>query len=306
MKVYVVIVTYNAEKWIRNCINSIDENTVKSSVVIVDNNSSDNTVDIISKEYSSCTLIKNNVNKGFGYANNMGIRFSLENGADYVTLLNQDAKLNPLALSQFIFYSNKYPNYGILAPMIYSYNGLELDEYLLNWTFRYNLCLASDVFFDRVKEVYHVSLVPAAVWFMKKEAIDDAGLFDPLFFMYAEDDDLWGRFVSKGWKVGFFPKVIAYHHTNRGGGYSLQKRKWQTYGLMVLGLKHGSKSFFKSFSKFIFNYIARTISAIAFLNRSELYILTVSFFSVLFKINKVYRSRNICLKTKGAFISDNN
>lgn len=302
MKVYVVIVTYNAEKWIRNCINSIDENTVKSSVVIVDNNSSDNTVDIISTEYSSCTLIKNNANKGFGYANNMGIRFSLENGADYVTLLNQDAKLNTFALAQFISYSNKYPNYGILAPMIYSYNGLELDEYLLNWTFRYNLSLASDVFFDRVKEVYQVSLVPAAIWFMKKEAIKDAGLFDPLFFMYAEDDDLWGRFVSKGWQVGFFPKVIAYHHTTSEGGYSLQKRKWQTYGLMVLGLKHGSKSFFTCFSKFILNYIARTISAIAFLNRSELYILNFSFFSVLFKITKVYQSRNICLKTKGAFI----
>jgi GT2 family glycosyltransferase len=306
MKVYIVIVTYNAENWIRNCIKSIHESTVKSSVVIVDNNSSDNTLAIISNEYPNCTLIKNNANKGFGYANNIGIRYSLEKGADYVTLLNQDAKLNAYSLGQFISYSNKYPDYGILAPMIYSYNGLELDEYLLNWTFRYNLPLASDVFFDRVNEVYHVSLVPAAVWFMRREAITDVGLFDPLFFMYAEDDDLWGRFVSKGWKVGFFPKVIAYHHTSKDGGYSLQKRKWQTYGLMVLGLKHGSKSFFQCFSKFILNYVARTISSIAFLNRSEFYILNVSFFSVLFKINKVYRNRNICLKTKGAFIAHYN
>jgi GT2 family glycosyltransferase len=302
---WVVIVTYNAEKWIRNCINSIDESTVKSSVVIVDNNSSDKTVAIISNEYPSCTLIKNNSNKGFGYANNMGIRFSLANRADYVVLLNQDAKLHAGALEHLLYFSVKYPEYGILTPMTYSYDGLDLDAHLLNETFRYNLALASDIFFDRAAEVYDVTLRPAAIWLIKKEALLDAGLFDPLFFMYREDDDLWNRFIAKDWKVGFFPSAFAYHHTASSGGYTLQKRIWYTYGDMLMGLKNNNLSFKLCLLKYIRYYISRTISALAFLNRSELYVLQVSFFSVFFKLRKIYRSRIVCLKSRGAFIVDN-
>jgi len=303
-KTWVVIVTYNAEKWIRNCINSINESTHRSSVVVVDNNSSDNTVEIISKEYSSCTLIKKNENKGFGYANNIGIRYSLENGADYVVLLNQDAKLQAKTIEHLIYFSAKYPEYGILTPMTYSYNGLDLDAHLLNETFRYNLALASDIFFDRAAEVYDVTLRPAAIWLIKKGAFLDAGLFDPLFFMYREDDDLWKRFLAKDWKVGFFPSAVAYHHTPSTGGYTLQKRIWYSYGDMLMGLKHNNMSFTLCLLKYIRNYISRTISALAFLNRSELYVLQVSFFSVLFKIRKIYRSRNMCLKSSGAFIAE--
>jgi GT2 family glycosyltransferase len=305
-KTWVVIVTYNAEKWIRNCINSIDESTIRSSIVIVDNNSSDNTVAIISKEYTGCALIKNSTNKGFGYANNMGIRFSLENGADYVVLLNQDAKLQARALEHLLYFSAKYPEYGILTPMTYSYDGLDLDAHLLNETFRYNLALASDIFFDRAAEVYDVTLRPAAIWLIKKEALLDAGLFDPLFFMYREDDDLWNRFIAKNWKVGFSPKAVAYHHTANSGGYTLQKRIWYAYGDMVMGLKNSNRTFSNCLFKYIRNYASKTISATAFLNRSELYVLQVSFFSVLFKINKISRSRNLCLKTRGAFITDIN
>lgn len=305
MKVYVVVVTYNAEKWIRNCINSINESTFKSQVVVVDNNSSDNTVDIISKEYSSCILIKNNANKGFGYANNMGIRFSLENGADYVVLLNQDAKLQAKALEHLLYFSSKYPEYGILTPMTYSYDGLDLDAHLLNETFRYNLALASDIFFDRAAEVYDATLRPAAIWLIKQEALLDAGLFDPLFFMYREDDDLWNRFIAKDWKVGFFPRAVAYHHTASSGAYTLQKRIWYAYGDMLMGLKNNNLSFILCLLKYIRNYISRTISALVFLNQSELYVLQISFFSVLFKLRKIYRSRIVCLKSKGAFIIDN-
>jgi GT2 family glycosyltransferase len=304
MITWVVIVTYNAENWIRNCINSIEESTIQSSVVIVDNDSSDSTVDIISNEYPSCKLIKSNTNMGFGYANNMGIRYSIENDADYVVLLNQDAKLQAKTIEQLIFFSSKYPEYGILSPMTFSYDGLNLDAHLLNETFRYNLTLASDIFLNRAEDVYDVTLRPAAIWLIKREALLDVGLFDPLFFMYREDDDLWNRFIAKNWKVGFFPKAVAYHHTANSGGYTLQKRIWYAYGDMVMGLKNSKHTFSNCLFKYVRNYISRTISAIAFLNRSELYVLQVSFFSVLFKINKIYRSRNICLKTKGAFIAD--
>jgi GT2 family glycosyltransferase len=306
MKIYVVIVTYNAEKWIRNCINSIVNSSIESSIVIVDNNSTDNSISIISEDYPYCALIKNSKNKGFGYANNIGIRYSLEKGADYLLLLNQDAKLHNMTLAQLLFYSGRYPEYGILSPMTYSYDGTELDAHLLNETFRYNLSLASDIYFNRAAEVYDVTLRPAAIWLIKKQALIDAGLFDTLFFMYREDDDLWNRFIAKGWKVGFFPRAIAYHHTPTSGDYTLQKRIWYSYGDMILGLKNNNFSFKACLLKYVKNYISRSISALAFFNRSELYIIQVSFFSALLKINKIYRSRKLCLTTRGAFMTNTN
>ncbi len=78
--------------------------------------------------------------------------------------------------------------------MFYSYDGKELDQFLIKSVYYYNLELASDIFFRREKTVYEVPLpIPAAMWLIKSEVIRLAGGFDPLFFMYKEDDDLWGR-----------------------------------------------------------------------------------------------------------------
>lgn len=300
--IWTVVVTYNAENWIANCLNSIFESTVKSHVVIVDNNSTDNSISIIKNKFGNCVLLENKSNKGFGSANNRGIRYALEKGANYIALLNQDAKLHPMALEKLLYYSEKYADYGILGPMFYSYDGTELDEFLLKWTYHYDLSLASDIFFQRPKEVYHVPLIPAAMWLMKKEALLDVGLFDPLFFMYKEDDDLWTRFQRKGWKTGFFPNAIVYHHTSKENSYTITKRKWYTYGNIVLNLKNPGKSFPGCLRSLFADYVSGTLSAMAYLNKSELYIRQVTMLKVLRNLKKIYQHRKKCIEEKLVFI----
>ncbi|MGN6802737.1 MAG: glycosyltransferase [Ginsengibacter sp.] len=305
MNLWIVIITYNAENWICNCLNSVKSSTIAVSVVVVDNNSSDKTATLISEKYPDCVLLRNKTNKGFGSANNMGIMYAIKQKADYVALLNQDAKLHPLALQKLLHYSIKYPKYGILAPMFYSYDGSQLDEYQVKWTYSYNLTLASDIFFQRAKEVYDVPLVPAAMWLIKREAIEEAGLFDPLFFMYSEDDDLWRRFNTKGWKTGFFPEVAVFHHTSKNSNYTLQKRIWYKYGNHLLNLKNPDRSFMASFFSLVQQHIANSISALISLNHSELYVLQVSFFSVVAKLSRVYKHRKRSMQEKGPFIHNN-
>ena len=90
-EVYVVIVTCNGEKWVENCFDSLKNSSYPVETIVVDNSSTDNTVPRIKKAYSDVILIESDINLGFGRANNIGIKYALENQADYVFLLNQDA-----------------------------------------------------------------------------------------------------------------------------------------------------------------------------------------------------------------------
>ena len=87
-KVFVVIVTYNGVQWIRKCLQSCQD----YPVVVVDNQSTDATVEIIQNEFPKVHLIEESKNHGFGQANNIGISYALNKGADYVFLLNQKIK----------------------------------------------------------------------------------------------------------------------------------------------------------------------------------------------------------------------
>jgi GT2 family glycosyltransferase len=187
--------------------------------------------------------------------------------------------------------------------MFFSYNGYDLDEYLLKWVYYYNIEMASDIYFRREKDVYDVPLMPAAMWVIKAEAIKDSGLFDPLFFMYKEDDDLWRRMKNHGWRAGMFPKAIAYHHTSKGNNFTIKKRIWHNYGLMILNLKNINTNFSKNLLAFFIDYFKRTFISIIFFNKSELYVLQYSFISVLIKLHIIYRHRVVCA-SKGAFLSD--
>ena len=104
MKIYTIIVTYNGLQWMDFCLGSLRASTVQTTPIIIDNNSSDKTVEYIRANYPECVILDNNKNLGFGRANNMGLSYALKNNADYVLLLNQDAAIAPnmleLCLSQ--------------------------------------------------------------------------------------------------------------------------------------------------------------------------------------------------------------
>jgi GT2 family glycosyltransferase len=302
VNIWIVIVTYNAEKWIEPCLNSILKNTLKSNVIVVDNLSSDKTVEILKNKYPHHKTILNKRNEGFAFGNNVGIKYALQMGADYVVLLNQDAKLNNDTLEKLHHYAQQYPDYGILAPMFYSYDGTRLDPYLLRWVFSYNNSLASDIFFKRPKDVYDVPLAPAAMWFMRREAIEEAGGFDPLFFMYGEDDDLWRRFRIRGWKAGLFPTTFVYHYTPESS-YFIKKRIWYGFATTINALKNKNSSFAKNLFLFFKNYFKNSLNAIIDFNKSELYVTQVVFYTTLMRLSKIAKNRKLSFNSKMPFLN---
>src|SRR5699024_4123474 len=117
LKVIVIIVTYNGEKWIQTCLSCIQRDQYPVEVIVIDNASTDQNKEIIRNEFPDIRLIENNTNLGFGQANNIGMQIALKKQADYVFLLNQDAYIYPDTIIKLLSVLKQHPEYGIVSPL---------------------------------------------------------------------------------------------------------------------------------------------------------------------------------------------
>jgi GT2 family glycosyltransferase len=212
MKVSVVIVTFNGVQWIEKVIKSVFSNTINVEIIIIDNNSADETVSVI-KQYKEINLIESKTNLGFGKANNIGIKKAYESGADYVFLLNQDAWGSSDTIENLVQAHQREPEYGILSPMHLNGMGTGLDYNFSNYIIP-SKCknLYSDIFLNSIqKKIYETEFVNAAAWLISRKCIEIVGGFNPSFFHYGEDDNYVHRVKFHQFKVGIYPTSIIYH-----------------------------------------------------------------------------------------------
>lgn len=218
MKVFVIIVTYNGMQWHDRCFSSLRRSIMPVQTVVIDNGSSDGTVDFIKENYPEIHIVENHENLGFGKANNLGMRYALDHGADYVFLQNQDAWIEPDTIENLVGIHQEHPEYGILSPMHLNAekNGIEhlllgrLDDHRTT-----DPALFEDMYFGRLQEVYETSYVNAAAWLLPRKTLETVGGFDPLFFVYGEDDNYLNRARYHGLKVGICPLIKVVHDNNR-------------------------------------------------------------------------------------------
>lgn len=182
-------------------------------VVVVDNNSADGTMAFIKENFSEVHLMPQNENLGFGQANNLGIKYALEQGADTVFLLNQDAYLHKGCLDALVSVQKKNLDYGILSPIHLNGKGDRLDYNFSNYVaYRRNPEFYSDfVLQNPLQEIYEVHFVNAAGWLLSKAILGTVGGFDPIFFHYGEDDNFCQRAKYHGFKIGIVPTTFLQH-----------------------------------------------------------------------------------------------
>ncbi len=217
MNVFVIVITYNGKYWIDRCFTSLRDSEIPLTVVMVDNLSNDDSVSYIKMNYPEVVQICLNENKGFGYANNIGIKYAINNGAEYIFLLNQDAWIEVNTMSKLIEISKKHREYGVLSPLHLNAQKNNFEKGLLTYLndskFN-NVDFISDLYFKRLDEVYDVKYVNAAAWLLPIETIKIVGGFDPLFFHYGEDDNYMQRVVFHGMKIGICPNIYIVHDTD--------------------------------------------------------------------------------------------
>src|SRR5690554_2540730 len=208
-KAYIIIVAYNGMKWLQKCLDSCENH----EVIVVDNNSSDETVGFIKQHFPEVYLLEQNKNFGFGQANNVGMSHALNQGADYVFLLNQDAYLQAGCISHLISVQKQNPQYGILSPIHLNGKGNRLDKNFSNYvSYKYNPDFYSDFILKYpVREIYEVPFVNAAGWLLSREILETIGGFDPIFFHYGEDENYCQRVRYHNYKIGIVPNVFINH-----------------------------------------------------------------------------------------------
>ncbi len=198
--------------WLERCLNSIDHDRYKT--VVVDNASKDLTITVIKSQYPHVILFEERDNLGFGQGNNKGISYALNNGAEHVFLLNQDAYLVDDCLESLISLQQKKQEYGILSPIHVNKEVDRIDAKFLSFIHRdKQACqfLSDAVLDSEIKEVYDAPFLNAAGWLLSRECLMKVGGFDPIFFHYGEDRNYCQRVLYHGFAIGFVPDTFMIH-----------------------------------------------------------------------------------------------
>lgn len=176
-------------------ISSLLQSQYPVEIIVADNCSTDNTVDMVQK-YPQVNLLKMTSNLGFGKANNIGIKQALEQGADYVFLLNQDAWVFEDTIGGLVRAMEKDKDHvGIMSPLHYS-----ADEKTLDAGFRTYYSRSYPI--PVMDTVAFVPFVNAAAWMISRKCIEKVGFFEPLFGHYGEDRNYCDRVSYHKFLIG--------------------------------------------------------------------------------------------------------
>jgi len=253
-KVFVILLNWNSVADTILCLRSLDKlDYTDASILVVDNNSTDNSVpelEMFKKNNPALDLeiIKNNENSGFAGGNNIGIDIALERGADYVLLLNNDTEVSPDFITPLLSEAEKNDKAGIITPSIFFYDERDLlwfgGKTKIEWL-RMEKAISNSLF---KKKIYgdlisaKVNFLTGACMFIKRKVLEEVGGFDERFFLYFEDADLSLRMQKKGWSLFWTPYSKIWHKVSATTLPSLGSPGMHYYhhrNIMLLAEKHG-------------------------------------------------------------------
>lgn len=228
MKLSVVIVNYNVRLLLEECIKSVEKalDGIEGDIFVIDNNSSDGSVEYIRERFPKVHIIANKENLGFARANNQAIRMT---DAEYILLLNPDTVVYENTLRGCLDFMDANPEAGGVGVRMLTREGKVAPESrravptpwvaflkMLGLTSRYYM---SHLTWDKPGRI---EVVSGAFCMLRHKALDQIGLLDEDFFMYGEDIDLSYRLLKGGWQNWYLPYDIIHYK-----GESTQKSSFR-------------------------------------------------------------------------------
>lgn len=218
-KVAVVIINWNSWAHMEGCLMSLRETAYRDmTVVVVDNASSDDSVDKIAARFHDVVILRNEKNLGTSGGNNTGMRYALDNGFDYVWLLNNDTIVPPETLGSLVAKAEADPKLGLLTPVLY-------DEHA-----RDNVQYTGSVFQRDRFRVWHyhtLAEMPSFdnpdtwIWstavLIKRAVLEQIGLMDEQLFVYCDDMEFCAKAIKHGFKCGVDTASKLYHKSHFDG-----------------------------------------------------------------------------------------
>jgi len=245
----IIIVNYNAEKFLLECLDSIYAQTKQISfdVWVVDNNSMDTSVPMVQQNFPQVNLIENKENAGFIKANNKGI---LASKGTYVLSLNNDTVVLPGALEKLVDFMDRHPDAGACGAKVLNADGSIQHQCkrgfptpssaLFYFLGLHKLFPRSKVFghylmtyldADKTSEVDSLS---GSCLMVRRRVIEDIGIMDEDYIMYGDDLDWCYRIKKAGWKIYYVPDAQIIHYGGMGGSRVLPYRNiWEFHRSMI-------------------------------------------------------------------------
>jgi GT2 family glycosyltransferase len=255
--VAIIILNWNGKDDTLECLKSL-ESVIYSNyrTILVDNGSTDGSVQAIREAFPDVQLIETGKNLGFAAGNNVGIKVALDEGFDAILLLNNDTTIDPQFLTVLVIELCQSPDIGATNSAIYYY-----DEPQMIWSAGGTIDWKTGISYQRhINETDHRQLERADVDYgvgasilMRREAVLSVGMLDPDFFLYYEETDWCCRARDAGFSTVLAPRSKIYHKVSRSmEGRSctqlyyftrnrlhfLKKRGWGRSKLLRLAIFH--------------------------------------------------------------------
>ncbi len=321
MKLSIVIVNYNVRHFLEQCLHSVQKacEGIESEVFVVDNNSKDDSCEMVRSVFPKVHLIANKDNPGFSIANNQAIKISK---GEYVLILNPDTLVGEDTFHQCIDYMDNRPESGALGIKMVDGKGIFLPESKRGLPTPkvafYKIFGLSSIFKNSEKfGKYHLSyldknknheveILSGAFMFMRKAALDKSGLLDETFFMYGEDIDLSYRIELAGYKNHYFADSQIIHYKGESTKKGSINYVFVFYEAMIIfAKKHfGKKNAFWFQMAIYFAIYIRAFLALVkrFFDNFTLPIIDISVIALSFiQIKSYWENNHLYIKNGGEY-----
>jgi GT2 family glycosyltransferase len=249
MSLSIVIVNYNTEKLLKDCLQSVyaSANGTSLSIWVVDNRSHDDSVAMVRSCFPKVQVIENSCNVGFSKANNLVISRSQ---SDYILLLNPDTLVIGDAIERMVKFMADNPGVGIAGCKVLNRDGtlqLACRRSIptprvaffrlsgLSLLFPKSKVMAEyNLTYTNPEQTHEVGAVSGAFLMIRKKAVEEIGPLDERFFMYGEELDWCLRAKRAGWAVMYHPAAQIIHYKGESSKHNSRKAAFEFYRAMYL------------------------------------------------------------------------
>lgn len=235
-RVFIIVLNFNSKKETIECLGVLEKSRERGwEIVVVDNGSTDDSIKTVKQlRVNELRVIKNKKNLGYAGGNNVGIRWALKNGADYVLILNPDVVVRKGAIGQLLV-AAKVSGAGIVGPKILTPDGKiwSAGGIIDKKRFTAGLIGVGETDRGQYRQAREVDFISGTAMLVSRKVFEEVGLLDERYFLYYEDVDFCQRVKLAGFKIVFAPKAVVVHKESTSVGkqsglkeYYLARNHW--------------------------------------------------------------------------------
>jgi GT2 family glycosyltransferase len=245
-KVEIIILNWNGKEHTSECLESLQKIAYNNyETILVDNGSTDGSIEYFKNNYNDIYIIENKVNLGYAEGNNIGIKYALSRGADYVLLLNNDTIVDRDFLTELVKVGESDPDIGIVGPMIYSYyhprviQSAGMDVKKITGS---SVTIGCNEYDHHQFKSSEKDFLSGCAILIRSNVIRKIGGLDPVYFAYWEDTDLCFRAKKNNFKIYFTADSKVWHKGSASMGGYLNEKAYYFY------VRNSTYYFYKNYS----------------------------------------------------------